>query len=316
MKNETMNNETKLQKLFGFFKLTKEKRHHVQQPKDTKTWLKHAFSELIGTIFISLGLAGLSLNVGTTQIEHIFLLHNIIVGFFAGFIVVGLCLAIFLRWSCDLNPAVSITRYLNGTNTGKYTSMKISMQIIGCIIAGAIIFGIGKMTSGSEFPNSPIMALNSAKKAFGNVVPNNTDSLLAAGGTWIFFIEMVMTSVLLFPIFSPNIKDKYRDVLIMFVISLSVWMGILGGTAAINPARGLAQQTPALFYLFNGDIASNDTIRSLLIATFTMILGGLVAPFFFLFCQGFTRAYFNPFMVYVIKFKNYRNDNMSFPNQK
>ncbi|MCU9940027.1 hypothetical protein NW739_04925 [Mycoplasmopsis felis] len=63
-----------------------------------------------------------------------------------------------------------------------------------------------------------------------------------------------MTAVLLFPIFSPNINGKYRDLFIMFIISMSVWMGILGGSAAINPFRGLAQQLPLLVFedLSNG----------------------------------------------------------------
>ncbi|ADE19851.1 aquaporin [Mycoplasma crocodyli] len=316
MEIKKTNEETNLQKLFGFFKLSKSKKEFAQEPKDSKTWLIHAISELIGTIFISMGLAGLSIKVKDTPVEHLFLLHNIIVGFFAGFIVVGLCLVIFLRWSCDLNPAVTLTRYLNGTNTGRYALMKIGMQIIGSVIAGLLIYGIGTLTNKGGLPNAPIDAVASAYKSFDNVKPNigNTNNILAVGGTWIFFVEMVMTAVLLFPIFSPNIRDKYRDVMIMFIISLSVWMGILGGSAAINPARGFAQQLPYLIFV---PIKSPGLdLSSVTVATVTMILGGLAAPVFFLFCQGFTRAYFNPWFTKLVKFKNFKSDNMHTPNKK
>lgn len=290
--------------IFDFFKFTKKRRQNTQEPANKQTWIKHAISEFIGTIFISMGLAGLSIYVGNKQIENLFLLHYTIVGFFAGFIVVGLCLFFFLRWSCDLNPAVTLTRYLNGTNTGRYALMKFAMQVLGMFAAAGIIYAIGINTSTKGMPNSPILANDAAGKAFDNV---KSDDVMA-GSTWIFFTELVMTAILLFPIFSPNINDKYRDLMIMFIISLSVWMGILGGSAAINPARGLAQQLP---YLFNAASTGATVSNSFIGGTIAMTLGSSLAPVFYLFIQGITQKYVNPFVVYCIKFKNNRNNNMT-----
>lgn len=290
--------------IFDFFKFTKKRRQNTQEPANKQTWIKHAISEFIGTIFISMGLAGLSIYVGNKQIENLFLLHYTIVGFFAGFIVVGLCLFFFLRWSCDLNPAVTLTRYLNGTNTGRYALMKFAMQVLGMFAAAGIIYAIGINTSTTGMPNSPILANVAADKAFDNV---KSDDVMA-GSTWIFFTELVMTAILLFPIFSPNINDKYRDLMIMFIISLSVWMGILGGSAAINPARGLAQQLP---YLFNAASTGATVSNSFIGGTIAMTLGSSLAPVFYLFIQGITQKYVNPFVVYCIKFKNNRNNNMT-----
>lgn len=290
--------------IFDFFKFTKKRRQNTQEPANKQTWIKHAISEFIGTIFISMGLAGLSIYVGNKQIENLFLLHYTIVGFFAGFIVVGLCLFFFLRWSCDLNPAVTLTRYLNGTNTGRYALMKFAMQVLGMFAAAGIIYAIGINTSTTGMPNSPILANVAAGKAFDNV---KSDDVMA-GSTWIFFTELVMTAILLFPIFSPNINDKYRDLMIMFIISLSVWMGILGGSAAINPARGLAQQLP---YLFNAASTGATVSNSFIGGTIAMTLGSSLAPVFYLFIQGITQKYVNPFVVYCIKFKNDRNNNMT-----
>ncbi|QDY87670.1 aquaporin [Mycoplasma anserisalpingitidis] len=290
--------------IFDFFKFTKKRRQNTQEPANKQTWIKHAISEFIGTIFISMGLAGLSIYVGNKQIENLFLLHYTIVGFFAGFIVVGLCLFFFLRWSCDLNPAVTLTRYLNGTNTGRYALMKFAMQVLGMFAAAGIIYAIGINTSTTGMPNAPILADVAAGKAFDNV---KSDDVMA-GSTWIFFTELVMTAILLFPIFSPNINDKYRDLMIMFIISLSVWMGILGGSAAINPARGLAQQLP---YLFNAASTGATVSNSFIGGTVAMTLGSSLAPVFYLFIQGITQKYVNPFVVYCIKFKNDRNNNMT-----
>ncbi|RIV16789.1 aquaporin [Mycoplasmopsis gallopavonis] len=346
--------------IFSFFKLRKEERLDAEKPKDLRTWIVHGLSEYFGTILISLFLAGLSIYVsshkGKPLVIEEYLLHPIIVGFFAGFVAVGTVLFIFLRWSCDLNPSVTLYRYLSGKNNGYYASYKLFIQILGAITAGLIIHGVGLLTAPTievagqkvqVLSNAPIDALSSAAKAFEPV--KGTPSI-AKGGTWIFFVEMVMTSVLLLPIFSPNINNKYRDLFIMTIISFSVWMGILGGTAAINPARGFAQQASTLFFhggqndsailahahlkdyvKFFGESSATDTGQSALqviankhvyssvvIATAAMILGDLAAPFFYLFVQGITEKYINPAIVSIIGYKNYKALNMETPrsNQK
>ncbi|WP_406614245.1 aquaporin [Mycoplasma corogypsi] len=329
---------------FSFYKLTQERRKNAEKPKDIRTWLIHGVSEFIGTIFIALSLAGLSLYIGkessknfTPIIIEDYLLHPILVGFYAGFVVVALCLFIFLRWSCDLNPAVSFMRYLNGTNNGYYTTYKILIQALGGVVAGAIIFAVGSVTAPELngvkiLPNAPIDAISAAKKAF----PLTTTPTIASGTAWIFFVELVMTSILLFPIFSPNINNKYRDLFIMFVISMSVWMGLLGGSAAINPARGLSQQLPALFVgptsesikahvnlakfatlvnTGNGDIvqASTTLYYSIIAGTVIMIIADFLAPVFYLFVQGITQSLINPLIVKIIAYKNFKSQFMTKP---
>ncbi|WP_051521838.1 aquaporin [Mycoplasma leonicaptivi] len=322
--------------IFSFFKLSKSKRSEAEKPKDLLTWIIHGVSEYVGTILISLLLAGLSTIVVVKESKFImleeYLIHPIIVGFYAGFVAVAICLFLFLRWSCDLNPSVSLYRYLSGRHDGWYTTYKITIQFLGSITAGLIIYAVGHSTTGDQYlANNPINSISSAVKVF-EVFRNSQDSvdtLIGKGSTWIFFIEMVMTSILLFPIFSPNLNNKYRDLLIMFIIALSVWMGILGGTAAINPARGLAQQWPAIFFAFSESgnsqlvgyalknysgirsvMDSNDLIsttrQSISTGTIAMVLGGFAAPFFYLIVQGLTERYINPFVLKVIAFKNYK----------
>ncbi|WP_322910932.1 aquaporin [Mycoplasmopsis felis] len=334
MVNQNINEEKT--SIFSFFKLKKTDRINSEKPKDVKTWVIHGISEYVGTILLSLLLAGLSTIIKVSD-GHIFrieeyLIHNIIVGFYAGFIAVGLVLFIFLRWSCDLNPTVSFFRYLNGSQTGWYVVYKIFIQLLGAITAGAIIYGVGKLTNESHvgyFSNLPFDAITAAKKAFPDFQGvSNSQSALLSGSTWIFFIELVMTAVLLFPIFSPNINGKYRDLFIMFIISMSVWMGILGGSAAINPFRGLAQQLPLLVFedLSNGTEQIKKIVgmfsseanfdgaklyyNSVVSATISLMLGGILAPVFYLFVQGITQRWINPFIIKVISYKNYKSEHM------
>ncbi|ATO30879.1 hypothetical protein CO229_02010 [Mycoplasmopsis bovirhinis] len=320
---------TKTQSLFSYFKLKKHQRLNAEMPKDTQTWIIHGISEIVGTALLSLLLAGLSTFVkrhGEPIIIEEYLIHPVLVGFFAGFIAVGLVLFLFLRFSCDLNPAVSITRYLNGTNHGKYTLFKLGMQIIGAFLAGVIIYGVGKSQVGNSYiANAPINSMVAAKKSFSPFVQEGVNSALLSGSLWIFFFEMVVTAILLVPIFSPRIDNKYRDTFIMAIISFSVWMGILTGSAAINPARGLVQQLPTLLFEAPGKdsfaayanslgVSQVSAWTGVVAGTFSMLLGTLLGPILYLFIQGFTETFFNPFVIKMTTFKNFKAQNMIKPN--
>ncbi|MEA4206430.1 aquaporin [Mycoplasma sp. 1199] len=335
--------------LFSFFKLKASERQNAEKPADLKTWIIHGLSEFIGTIFLSLALAGLSIYTSSGKVAEEYMLHKIIVGFYAGFIAVGVVLFIFLRWSCDLNPAVTIYRYINGRNNGYYALYKIAIQFLGAFAAAGFIYLFGYLSVGKDhLPNAPITAIGAYKASFVAELEKGSNPsanhVLASGTAWIFFVELVMTAILLFPIFSPNVNNKYRDLMIMFIISLSVWMGILGATAAINPARGLAQQLPAFFtsethvgkhleaqitgiapdFGFDTSVTLDQlknsknsfAFDSLVYATFAMLLGDLLAPVFYAFIQGFTQRVVNPFVVKVIAFKNFRADSMTTPEKE
>ncbi|WBP83829.1 aquaporin [Mycoplasmopsis edwardii] len=332
-KNNLKNGLDFFKSLFSYFNLKKSTRVNAEKPKNLMTWVVHGISELIGTILISLLLAGLSTVISAKGgkaiiIEH-YLIHPSLVGLYAGFIAVGLVLFIFLRWSCDLNPAVSLTRYLNGTNDGWYTSYKILIQFIGALIAGLIIYAVGNGATNGEFvSNLPINSISAADKVFPPFKQATLDSKLVSGSIWIVFVEISMTVILLMPIFSPRIEGKYRDTFIMAIISFSVWMGVLSGTAAINPARGLAQQLPILIFesskssegfLAYTQLVTNDASNvsqvwnGVVSGTISMLLGGFMAPFVYLFIQGFTEKVFNPFVTKVIAFKNFKSQNMQKP---
>ncbi|UUM20027.1 MULTISPECIES: aquaporin [unclassified Mycoplasma] len=296
-------------KIFSHFKLTHKQKANALLPIDIYTWIIHGLSEFFGTLILSLGLAGLSINVSGHTVEKWALLSNGIVGFFTGFIILALCLLIFLRWSCDLNPIVSITRYLKGLHNGWYTSYKVFTQFLASIVAGAIIFVIGSSINPNGLANTPIDAYQSAQKNFLVEISTIKPSL-NLGITVIFFTELLMSLILLFGYFSPIIKEKYREFMILLLISMSVWLGLLGGSVAMNPARGLAQQLPTLFLYTNSNIAADKIINSVAIATVTMILANLLSSVVYVILQGFNNHYFNPFLHKIIKFKNHHSKSL------
>ena len=299
-------------KLFKFFAFSKSKRELAEQPKNKVILIKHGLSEFFGTFLLAIALAGLSTIVaGTDQAFEFYMLHPVIVGFYAGFVVIGSLLMIFLRWSCDLNPAVTITRILKGTNTVKYGLFKIVIQFIAAIVVGLIIYALGKFGNG-EASNHAITSTGVASKTFA-VSHLGWTKTVAAGASWIFVIELLVTSILLFPVFSLSISDKYRDFIIIFIISMSASIGIMSGTATLNPARGLAQQVPGLFF---GHAAGNAKSASdIITATIAIEAGTLFAPFFYVMCQGLLTEYINPVFLKIIKFKNYRSANMGIDPQ-
>lgn len=313
-----------MSKLFSYFNVKRSTRTKVEQPKDMRTWLIHGASEFIGTLLITLGLAGLSTvasgdltSAGGHRVAENFFGHDALVGFYAGFLVVGFLLFVFLRWSCDLNPAVTLYRWLSGANTSKYAIFKIVIQFAAGILAGMMIYGMGQAHNahymGDVVANHAIH-LDGVK---GILTKDSTGATADVSRAWraiiIFAAEFVMMMILLFTIFSKSINDKYRDLMIMFIISLDVWMGILTGTAAINPARGLGQQVPGLFW---GAHAGNaKDMADLGYATLAMELGTLLAPAGYLFVQGLTEHYINPMVTSIIKYKNRRSDNMRIDSQ-
>lgn len=302
--------------MLDYFQLQREKRKtREEEPKTLKVWISHGLSEFFGTIILSLALAGLSISVGRGRVVEHYFLHPILVSFYAGFIAVGFVLVVFLRWSADLNPAVTITRVLRGRNTYRYGLYKVTIQMVAAIVTGLIIYGLGKIqgehNGTHQITNHAIDAYAADGSSYISKIANARQSV-SGGSVWIFLSELLITSTLLFPIFSKRISDRYRDVMIMFIISIAVGFAILNKTAAINPARGLAQQVPGLFFGYH--TSASHSAYSLNMATIAMLAGTFGAPFFYVFVQGATDK-FNIVFTSMVRFKNYRSDNMKYDDQ-
>ncbi|TCG10806.1 hypothetical protein C4B25_03035, partial [Mycoplasma todarodis] len=61
----------------------------------------------------------------------------------------------------------------------------------------------------------------------------------------------------------------------------------LGGTAAINPARGIAQQVPGLF--FGHEVGHSASYADIVSATLAMQAGTFMAPFFYVLARCINR---------------------------
>ncbi|TCG10272.1 aquaporin, partial [Mycoplasma marinum] len=283
---------------FAFTKSARKNKAKYE-PTSVRQWIHHMLSEFFGTIWLSLGLAGLAAILPNGNVAEHYFLNPVFVGLYAGFIVVGTCLLFFLRWSCDLNPAVTTYRMITGANTYRYSFAKIAVQMVAATIAGLMLYGMAKGNYLEKNTTSyeAVVPFNGfdmlGKSSFpGKLTINNGTAFM-----WVFFGEMLITSILLWPIFTKSIKDKYRDLIICFIIAFDVMGAICFGTAAINPARGFTQQVPTLFF-------SHVKLSEVVVSTIALMLGGFAAPFFLVAMQELTAKLINPLYTKGIKWKN------------
>ncbi|MBZ4195451.1 hypothetical protein LAD73_01795 [Mycoplasma sp. 1331] len=290
--------------MFRFYHFSKASRENAKEPNDLLTWSINLISEFFGTIFISIAFAGLSILINGRKLGS-YMLNDVVVGFYAGFAVIGPASLFFGHWSADMNPINSIYKIINGRDTVLYGMSKIIVQFFGGISAGLMIYTIGTWTNDGNAANIAISAVEVAKKDF--LKWNNTgQSALIGGSGWIFFGELTVAAIFLFPSFTPRLNgrnEKYRTIMKMFIFSLCVWTGSLIGSTAINPARGLAQQIPALFFgIKDGSTLHGQT--DLILSTIFLVLGGCFAPLFYALVQGFTETYFNPLINKIFYYHN------------
>ena len=289
-KNSTIKNKTSIFMFINFG--SKRKKEMLYSPTEKQDWIMHMFSEFMGTLLISMAFIGLAtiMHNGHAVVEYMY--NKLVVVAYAVLVPIIL-LAIFLRWSCDINPSVTVYRMIHGTNSVKYGLLKILFQFLGGIVAGCFLWW---------FTTNPVHSAIDATKNIGlftlGWLSNGTHKLSLAGGFfWELFAETIMTMVLLWGVFSRGISDKYRDITIAFGIGCALGVGFISGESlAMNPARGIAQQVPAIF---TGTANGGIWITSL-----ALLLTGITSPFLYAILQGIVEEWITPMLSIVIAFKN------------
>ena len=280
--------------IFQIFKFGHNRQKtQLYTPTDQKTWWAHMSSEFIGTFILSLALAGLAIVMPNKQALGSYMYNQIFIGIYAGAVVLLLIMA-FSRWSCDINPAVTVFRIINGTNTTKYGLAKITIQFLAGFLAGVVIWALTA--------DDITTAIDATKNypgifKFGALKNNSVHLSKTAAFFWELFVESVMIVILLWAVFSKGIKDSHRELVIAFSISCALMVGFISGNSlAINPARGLAQQIPALL---SGDINSSG----ILITTIALLLTGIAGPVLYALIQGYAISYGNDILLKAVTFK-------------
>jgi aquaporin Z len=138
---------------------------------------------------------------------------------------------------CHINPAVTVGLLLSGKFEAKYVPGYIIAQIIGAIVAAAILLLIAE---GRNIGYDPALA-GFAANGFGEHSPGGFD-LIAA-----FLTEVVLTFFLVFTVLGATDAKApvgFAGLAIGLVLTLIHLVGIPVTNTSVNPARSIG---PALF---------------------------------------------------------------------
>lgn len=218
------------------------------EPNNRRAWMIKLFSEFFGTIFLTWMIGLLGVTFGGIKFETLLsgngddYLSNLTIGFWVALDIL-ICLFVFSRWSCDLNPAVTAYRIISKGNTRKYGYSKIAVQFIAAFAAGGLILltqYISSQVSGGEYDG--IYSDKNTWSAFrANEAPGPTDSNSFARHIVAFLGELAGTIILLWAIFTKSIKSPaVHDIVIVMIVGFGVAALLELSTVGWNPARTLA----------------------------------------------------------------------------
>jgi len=201
----------------------KNKKTAIQQKRSGK--MKKYLAEVIGTfvlVFMGCG-AAMLLGVGAEG-------GHLAVAFAFGLSIVAMAYVIGGVSGCHINPAVSLSMFLDKRLSAKDFIGYVIAQVIGAIAGAALLFlmveafGVADLTGG-----------------FGS----NAVGDLGIGGA--FVVEIVLTFIFVLTILGVTAKEKTANVAGLVIGLTLVFVHIVGipltGTS-VNPARSLG---PAIF---------------------------------------------------------------------
>lgn len=189
--------------------------------------MKKYLAELVGTFvltFIGCGTA-VSLNCGVDAASVV----GTAIAF--GLTVVTMAYTIGGISGCHINPAVTLGVFLSGRMTGKDAVGYMVAQVIGAIIAAAVLVGIVNTTGGFE----PGSATGANACGFGQL-----------NG---FIVEAVLTMVFVLVVLGATAKtngatNNFAGLAIGLALVMVHLVGIHYTGTSVNPARSIG---PALF---------------------------------------------------------------------
>ncbi|MBR4244071.1 MAG: aquaporin [Candidatus Methanomethylophilaceae archaeon] len=211
--------------------------------------IKKYIAELIGTavlVFFGVGAALLADSIAACAIAF-------------GLTVVVMSVTVGRVSGCHLNPAISIAMFLDKKLSSKDLVGYIIFQIIGAIIAGALILYLFSVHMGIDF--SDIIDHGT----FGANTLDGVDGSIVAG----LITEIFLTFIFVLVVFGATAKngmDKFAGLFIGLALTMVHLVGIgLTGTS-VNPARsiGLAVFQP-------------EALGDLWIFIVAPIIGGILA---------------------------------------
>jgi aquaporin Z len=192
--------------------------------------MKKYLAEMIGTFVLVFGGCGSAVLAGEK------------IGFFGVSIAFGLTLLVMAYAighisGCHINPAVTIGLLVSKKMDSRDVVGYIVAQIIGGILAAALLLAIAKGVAGGYDPTLTGFAAN----GYGDHSPGHYNLLSA------FLAEVILTSFLMFTVLgATDIKAPvgFAGIPIGLVLALIHLVGIPVTNTSVNPARSIG---PALF---------------------------------------------------------------------
>lgn len=187
-------------------------------------------AELVGTFVLVFGGCGSAVLAGEK------------IGFLGVSLAFGLSLlamvyAIGPISGCHINPAVTVGVFISKKMDAKYVAGYIVAQVVGAILAAALLLLIVKGAPGGYDPSAAGFAAN----GYGEHSPGNYNLLSA------FLVEIVLTFFLVFTVLgATDIKAPvgFAGIAIGLVLTLIHLVGIPVTNTSVNPARSIG---PAIF---------------------------------------------------------------------
>lgn len=231
--------------------------------------MKRSIAEAIGTLWLVLGGCGaavLACGVPNTGIGYV----GVSLAF--GLTVLTMAFAIGYISGCHLNPAVTLGLVAGGRFPGKEAPAYIVAQVIGGIVAAAILFGIAcpdvSAGIGAFATNGWSDALNAqGLNAFGGK---------AFGMGTAFATEVVMTAIFLFVIMGATDSRApagFAPIAIGLCLTLIHLISIPVTNTSVNPARSTAVA------VFVGGVAIKQLWLFWVAPILGGVLGGLIYKF-------------------------------------
>jgi aquaporin Z len=189
--------------------------------------MKKYVAELIGTFVLVFGGCGTAVLAG----DHVGYLG---VSLAFGLTLLTMAYAIGPISGCHINPAVTIGLFFSGKVGGKDVTGYIISQIIGAILAAAVLLVILKGMPGGYDPSVAGFAAN----GYGDHSPGKF------GLTSAFVVEVVLTFFLVFTVLgATDVKSPvgFAGLPIGFVLVLIHLVGIPVTNTSVNPARSISQ---------------------------------------------------------------------------
>ena len=189
------------------------------------------FAELFGTFVLVLG------GCGTALFGHVGFL-GVAIAF--GLTVVAMAYGIGHISGAHLNPAVSFGVWVNGRMSFKEMLVYWGAQIIGGIIAGALLLVIW---NAANMGDTGVFAANGYGEAFQKACGGPDTGYLAVSTGGAFLIEALLTFVFLMVILgitdSRHENGKFGGLAIGLTLTLIHLISIPLTNTSVNPARSL-----------------------------------------------------------------------------